>query len=32
MRPLAFLMYLDKAAIKQAAKMAGFGLADKEIE
>src|SRR5437762_3313938 len=28
MRPLAFLKCLGKAALKQAAKMAGFGLAE----
>ena len=32
MRPPAFLKCLGKAALKQAANMAGFGLADKEIE
>ncbi len=32
MRPLAFLKCLGKAALKQAAKMTGFGLIDKEIE
>lgn len=32
MPPLAFLRCLGKAVLKHAANLAGFGLADKEIE